>query len=470
MAKVYSPLLQGKIQPEIVKLAAPLLLSNFSQQFFYILDGLIVMRCLDEGAFAALGVASTVMSVLTFLLTGSCVGVSLILATQYGANDLKAFRKEMFLACCFGGAFSLSLTWVGLTCLPYFLQWIHTPQQLLSDVSAYLRLIFFGFIATYMFNLAMVHQRAVGRTKITLYLLFLSLALNAILDVLLIYVWPYGLRGAAWASVIAQAVAAVTGFVYIAFKMPQCLCTLADANCDGRLLLSTVRYATVIAIHSSIIYVGKVILQGLINPLGVGAIAAYTAATRLEGVANAVAGSCSDASSVFVAQNTGAGNETRAMRGFRTSMVLIITAGLICAVLIWTTAYPCLKVLLGNVAPENIEQGMGYLRSVAYFYVLCFVCNGFVGFFRGVGDIMTPCYGTFMQISVRVVLTWLWASSWGLAAVGWATGMGWIVLTSYGLWMLHRHNRGYITQNWRVWLRHCQALWTHTHMWLHGRV
>lgn len=316
-------LTEGNIKNQLIKLAVPLLIGNIFQQFYNLVDTVIVGKYIGENAFAGLGVAGTVMNLFIFLIGGCCTGVSVILSMFYGKQDMKEYRKESFLAVTFGLLFTFFLSFISIISLPSILKLINTPAEIEIYVSQYLTIIFIGLFVTFLYNLFASQLRSMGNTRFALIFLVISIICNVILDFIFIKYLHFGISGAAWATVISQGISAFLCFLYIKKYFSECIFTKLDMIFDGILLKKTLYFASISALHQSSLYIGKILVQGAVNTLGPFGIAAYTATNRIEGIANTFAISGTEAISVFIAQNIGAGNKKRAYEGFKTSLVLM---------------------------------------------------------------------------------------------------------------------------------------------------
>ncbi|MBQ2791893.1 MAG: MATE family efflux transporter [Oscillospiraceae bacterium] len=430
-------LLKGSIAPQLAALSLPLLLGNVLQQLYNGVDAFILGRWAGDEAFAAVGIAGSVMNLFIFVLGGICAGISVLFAQLHGAGDQKGYRREMFLSLTFGGGFTLGLMILCLLAKHPVLRLIQTPAELLPLVSDYLSVIIGGFLATYLYNLCAAALRSVGRTGAALLFLALSMGGNALLDLLFVAVWQKGVAGAAWATVLSQAFSALASGIYLLRTVPAARFHRSDMVLDKALLRDTARLGLVSAMHQSSLYIGKLLVQGAVNTMGTAGIGAYTAATRIEGFINSFSDSGAEAISVFVAQNTGAGQKARARQGLSCGMKLMILLCLAAALGMAVFAPQLIGVFLTE-SGEALEEGTSYLRLVAVFYVCNFIGAAFVGFFRGTGRVQLPVIGTTVHISVRVLLSYLLVGKLGLSAVALATGIGWIVVSSLHTFFYHR--------------------------------
>lgn len=326
--KYTTNLTEGNIKRELFILMLPLLLGNILQQLYNTIDAIIVGRFVSQTAFAAVGVAGTIMNLFIFILSGSCTGISIIFAHFYGANDLSSFRKESFLATIFGATLTFVLSIFSILILSPLLNIINTPHEVASIATSYLNIIFCGLIATYFYNLLSATLRAVGNTKSALIILMFSMIMNTVLDLVFVAVCNFGIQGAAFATVLSQTLASLLCFIYIRKNISFLLFKKEDMKFEWKLLKLTISYSLISALHQSSLYIGKLLVQGAVNIMGTDMITAYTATTRIEGFANSFGDSGAEAISIFVAQNTGNKDRKRAKQGFYTGLIIMVCLGI----------------------------------------------------------------------------------------------------------------------------------------------
>lgn len=424
-------LTQGSIPRQLIWLALPLICGNILQQLYNTVDAFIIGRFLGGAAFGAVGVAGTVMNLFIFILSGCCTGIAVLFAQFYGSRDLASFRREGFLSLVFGLLLTAVLGLGGLVLLGPLLGLIQTPGELRPLVTEYLNVIFLGLPVTFLYNLGSAALRAAGNTLAALLPLAAATMLNVGLDLLFVGACSMGIAGAAIATVLAQGFAALLALGYLRWRMPQLLFGREDLHLDWDMLRRTASFGLVSALQQSAVYIGKLLVQGAVNSMGNEAINAYTAATRIEGFANSFGDSGAEAVSVFVAQNTGAGEKKRVKRGFFTGMALMIALGLTMSLIMFVGARASLTLMLGESGLDALEGGMAYLRLIALVYVMCFIGSAYVGLYRGIGWVSVPVIGSSLQITIRVILAYALADSWGVAGVALATGIGWSAIITY---------------------------------------
>lgn len=422
-------LTQGNISRQLIALSVPLLVGNILQQLYNTIDAVIVGNFVGDTAFAAVGVAGSVMNLFLFLISGGCDGVGTLLSQFYGAEDGPAFRREFYLSGLFGAGACVMLTALGLAVLSPLLDLLRTPTNVAACAEDYLRIIFLGFPAAFAYHLASGVLRAVGNTRAALGFLALSMGANLILDLALVP--SMGTAGAALATVLAQALAACLCAAYLRLRFPALMFRREDMVMDLPLLKRTARFSSVTALHMCNLYIGKLLVQGTVNSLGEEAIVAFTAATRIEGFANSFGDSGAAAVAVFTGQNTGAGEDGRVREGFLKGQRLLFAFGIFMSLVMILGAEPCLRLVLPAGGTAALAPAMGYLRLVACFYLFNFLGSGQAGYFRGRGLVHLPVIGATGHISLRVLLSFLLVPVMGLPAVALATGLGWVGVVTF---------------------------------------
>ncbi len=417
---------RNTITYELARIAAPLVMGSILQQLYNAADSIIIGRFLGENAFAATGVAGTLMNLFIFVLSGCCTGVSIILAQLYGKQEHGEYRQEFFIATVAGLSLAVVLSAVGSVFLTPILRLLQTPEELLGYARAYLLVILLGIPITFLYNLFAAVLRSIGNTRAALIFLIVAVIGNVGMDCLFIVMFQMGVAGAAWATILAQLLSAVLCFFYIRRTIPHLLFGRQDMKMDGRLLKKTAHFGLVSALQQSSLYIGKLLVVGRVNQLGTASVAAYTATMRIEGFLNTLGDGGATASSVLVAQNYGRGDRASIRRIHGVSLRMHITVGLFSSALMFAAAAPASRLFLPDGGAETIRLCVSYLRCVAVFYVLNFIGFAFNGYFRGIGRVSVPTMGSTLHISLRVILTYALAARMDITAVALATGLGWI--------------------------------------------
>ena len=425
MKEKTNKLTEGNIRSSLIMLAVPLLLGDILQQFYNTVDAVIIGRYVGEAAFAAVGISGTLMNLFIFIISGCCIGMTVLFARFYGEGDRAKFRQEFFIALSFGGLFTIFISIVGVLLLPYILKLMSTPDEAFYHARSYLFIIFSGLIATYLYNMFSAVLRASGNTKSTLYFLFTGIISNIFLDLLFVAVFEMGMHGAALATVMSQLISAGLCFLYIYFTMPELVFTRDDMKFDAGLLKATFNYGSISALQQSSLHIGKILVQSCVNGLGLSAISAYTATTRIEGYVNSLGVSGTQAQSIFTAQNYGAGKFERVKKGALSGTFMYIILGAVLAPCMVIFSKPMILLMLPEADSATVAEGCSYLMWLAPFYIFDYVGCIMSGYFRGIGKMNWAFYLTFGQVALRVIFSYILVSSMQLSGVALATGIGW---------------------------------------------
>ena len=442
-----SQLTSGPITSQLLRLCLPLLAANVLQQLYNMINALVVTHYLGHDAFAALGVAESVMNLFIYVITGACMGASVLIARFYGEGNLPKLRQQLFVSgVLIGGATVVAVSLV-LLFLPQLLGLIQTPSELMVHVSSYLQIVLVGMIFTFAYNYLASTLRAVGNTKAALGFLLLSLGYNLVAAWVLVAVLDLGIQGTALATATAQLLSALLCYLYLRKKMPHLMMGREDMKLDGRLMRLTISYGAVAALQQSSLYLGKLMVQSAVNGIGTTAISAFTATTRIENFSQTFGISGCEAIAIFVAQNQGAGKYRRATQGFYRGGAIVVGIGVLFSFLLSLGGHILVLPFL-NGEPDAIVLGASYLRWMGLFYFLSFIGHVYVGHYRGIGRMNITFWGTTIQIAVRVVCTYLLVNSMGLDAVAFATGLGWLVIVLFHstVYYLERKGIGYPIQ------------------------
>lgn len=424
-------LTSGSITPQLLQLCFPLLVGNVLQQLYNIINSLVVTHYLGNNAFAALGVAESVMNLFIYAISGACTGASVLVARFYGKKDFARLRQQLYVTGVLIGGCTLAAVVLGQVFLPQLLQLIHTPAELTRDASTYLRCILVGMLFTFTYNFLAATLRAVGNTRTALYFLLASLAYNLAAAWFLVSVLKLGILGTALATSSAQLLSTLLCLLYIRKKQPFLRVGRADMKLSRTMLRETSSYSVIAALQQSSLYLGKLMIQSAVNSLGTAAISGFTAATRVENFIQAFGISGSESIGIFVAQNLGAKEDRRALQGFLHGFVILVGAGLAFSVALVLGGDLFVAPFLAPQETQALYCGGAYLRLLGWFYFLSFTGHAYVGHFRGEGRMNITFWGTTAQIAVRVAGTYLLVSRMGLNATALSTGVGWVIIVIF---------------------------------------
>ncbi len=430
---------EGNVTKQMVWFSMPLLFGNVLQQLYSAAAVVIVGNFAGKMALAAVGTAAPIMNILTFLMVGITMGVSILMSEFFGASEYEKLKQEEVTSILSGLLFTICLSIITFFLIKPLLLLIKTPDEIIPQAVAYLEIIVVGLIFTFLYNILSSSLSSIGDSKTPLFFLIISSILNISLGITLVRDFGMGVRGVAYATVIAQAVSAVLCAAYIYWKVPVLRFHIRDLKINFTLLTQTASYSSVSAIQQTFLYVGIFILQGAVNPLGVDAIAAYNAVTRIDGFILAPTGSLAIALTTFISQNRGAKKTERIHQGMKASVGIGAIYCIVLTVFVFFFAQTLMKFFLDSGEINAIELGVKYLKIMAVFYILPAFCDSFQGFFRGLGRMDITLYATIVQIPIRVILSYILVEYFNVAAVAIGVTLGWICMIGYEAYEYRRY-------------------------------
>lgn len=423
-------LTSGPITGQLIRLCLPLLAANVLQQLYNIINSLVVTYYIGGDAFAALGVAESVMNLFIYVITGACMGSSVLVARFFGEENFPRLRQQLFVSGVLIGGTVLAAVSLTLLFLNPLLVLIQTPPELMGYVTDYLRIILVGMVFTFAYNYLAATLRAIGNTQAALFFLLISLGYNLGAAWVLVAQLGLGIQGTALATSSAQLLSALLCLVYIRKKQPFLMIQRSDMRMDPTLMRLTASYGAVAALQQSSLYLGKLIVQSAVNGISTAAISAFTATTRVENFSQAFGISGCEAIAIFVAQNQGAKKHRRALDGFRNGAAMVVGIGVVFSLLLTFGGHALVTPFLDGDG-ASIDLGASYLLWMGPFYFLSFIGHSYVGHYRGIGRMNVTFIGTTLQIAVRVIGTYALVGLLGLNAVALATGLGWVVIVLF---------------------------------------
>lgn len=436
-----SNMTDGRIPGKLVKFAVPMILGNLFQLTYNAVDSIIVGRYAGEDALAAVGTANPIMNIIIFFIVGICLGASVLMSEYYGAGDLETLKKEISTTFLGGFFFTIGITIICLISTKHILLLIHTPIEIIDSAVQYLRIIFLGLLFTFLYHVCASALRSIGDSKTPIYFLILSSCVNAALDIVFVGWNNLGVIGAAYATVIAEAVSALLCVTYIYWKVPLIRLKRMEIVLDKTLLVLTIQYSWPSAMQQTVLYIGKVLVQSAVNPLGVEAIAAFNAVNRVDDFAFAPQQSIAQSMTVFIAQNRGAKKEERIQSGFLAGIVIEIAYCLSLLVVIYLGAPYVMQLFVTQKESEIVVLGTTYLRYMAFFYILPGFTNGIQGYFRGMGWMKVTFAATSVQMISRVIFAYLFISRFGFTSIAFACFGGWICMLTYEVPQYFRYRK-----------------------------
>ncbi len=428
-------LTSGSVTGAMLRFALPMILGNLLQQLYNIADTIVVGRALGADALAAVGSAYTLMTFLTSILLGLCLGSGAFFSMCFGARDEERLRGGVFAAFVLIGAAAVLINAAVYALTDPILRFLRTPQAVYGLMRDYVTVVFAGILATFLYNFFASLLRAVGNSTVPLLFLAVSALLNVGLDLLLVLVIPWGVRGAALATVLAQWIAGAGLTAYALARFP----ALRPARRHMRLRRSVVRdivqLSSLTCVQQSVMNFGILMVQGLVNSFGPAVMAAFAAAVKIDSFAYMPVQDFGNAFSTFVAQNYGAGRTERIRRGIRSAATAATAFCLVVTALVCAFAGPLMRIFVGAGEEEIVAIGVGYLRIEGAFY--CGIGWLFLlyGLYRAVKRPGMSVVLTAISLGTRVALAYLLSAipAVGVAGIWAAVPIGWLLADATGV-------------------------------------
>lgn len=415
--------------------AAPMILGNLFQQLYNMADSVIVGQFAGVDALAAVGASYALTTVFVMLAIGGGNGSAVVTAQYLGAKRYRELKTSISTALTAFLALGILLAAAGYFGSGMILTALKTPENILGMARQYLNIYFAGLPFLFLYNVLASMFNALGDSKTPLYLLIFSSVVNVGLDIWFVAGFSMGVAGVAIATVIAQGTAAVISFLLLLRKLRDYevpdddACKAGDRKLfDADMLAHMVKMAIPTMLQQSIVSVGMLLVQSVINRFGSDVLAGYTAAGRIESICIVPMIAAGNAVATFTAQNVGAGKHERVREGYRSAYGMVFGFAAVICIAVLLSRKALIGMFLdgaGNAAAY--ETGISYLSFIAFFYVLIGLKAITDGVLRGSGDVGVFMAANLINLSIRVSAAYLLAPVLGAAAVWYAEPMGWAV-------------------------------------------
>ena len=432
-------LTKGSITKSMLLFAGPMILGNLLQQLYNIADTLIVGQFLGPGPLAAVGSSFTLMTFLTSIILGLCMGSGVVFSMLFGAGETDRLKNSLFISFALIGAAAIVIEILSLALLSPLLTVLQVPADIRAETGVYLQVIFLGIFFTFIYNYFACVLRAIGNSAVPLIFLSISPVLNIVLDLAFIIVFKMGVAGAAWATIIAQGVSAGSIMVYCLLRVPQIRPQKQHLHFERTAAWNIARYSFLTCIQQSVMNFGILMIQGLVNSFGVSVMAAFAAAVKIDSFAYMPVQDFGNAFSTFIAQNYGAGKQERIRGGIRSAVFCALAFCAVVSLIVCLFARPLMLIFVKPEETQIIAIGMQYLRIEGACYAGIGCLFLLYGLFRGIGRPAVSIVLTVVSLGTRVALAYLLAPipAFGLPAIWWAIPIGWFLADFTGL-LLYR--------------------------------
>jgi putative MATE family efflux protein len=410
----------------IAVFAVPLLLGNVVQQLYQVTDAFVVGRSLGVDALAAVGSTGSLLFLLLGFAWGMTSGFAIPTAQAFGAGDPAAVRRSVATGTVLTAGASVVLTIGALLLTGPALRLLQTPPELIGPATTFAAVSFGGAAATCFFNYLSAIIRAIGDSRTPLVFLALCCGFNVVLVVLLVHGAGLGVGGAAFATVVSQALSVALCLLYIRRSVPALHLRRTDFRLPRESVMTHLRLGLPMGFQASVIAIGSLVVQLRLNELGADAVAAYTTAARVDGLAVTFLGSLGLAVSTFVAQNHGGGRPDRIRTGVSQAVVMsVIVAGVLGVVLV-TAGSSIVALFVGAGEQDVVDMASQFLTVNGLTYWALGILFVLRGSLQGLGHALIPTLTGVVELVMRVGAALVLGAAFGYAGIIWGNPLAWI--------------------------------------------
>lgn len=422
-------LTEGKILKTMLMFAFPMILGNLLQQIYNIADTMVVGRFLGAEALAAVGSAYTLMTFLTSVLIGLCMGSGAVFSIAYGAGNEQELKKSIWVSFIFVGFITIVMNIFVFVWTDPVLKLLQIPKEVYPLMETYIRIIFLGIVFVFLYNFFACLLRAMGNSVVPLWFLAASSVLNIILDLWFVAGLGKGVEGAAAATVIAQMAAGIGIAVYTLWKVPSLRMEKKYMHMEKSILNRVMQYSVLTCAQQSVMNFGILMIQGLVNSFGTIIMAAFAVAVKIDTLAYMPAQEFGNAFSLFISQNYGAKKYHRIQKASGMAVKVSVGFCLVISLIVWIFAAPLVKIFLADPQPAIVSAGVDYLHIEGAFYWGIGCLFLLYGLYRGIEQPAMSLILTVISLGTRVVLAYVLAPmpQFGVNAIWWAIPIGWIL-------------------------------------------
>lgn len=411
------------------KFSLPLLFSVVFQQLYNIVDSIVAGRFIGEDALAAVGASYPITMIFMAVATGSNIGCSVIISQLFGGKEFKKMKTAVSTSLISILSLGVFLTVLGLAVSSPLMRLMHTPDNIFADAETYLGIYIGGLLFLFLYNICTGIFTALGDSKTPLYFLIFSSLLNIALDLIFVIVFKMGVAGVAWATFLAQGLSSVLASVTLSGRLKGIQTEGTHARFSGRMLGKICIVAIPSILQQSFISIGNLLIQSLVNGYGSAVIAGYSAAVKLNTFSITSFTTLANGLSSYTAQNIGGAKPERVKKGFRAGVAMALVVVLPFFLAYFTFSQSMLGIFLKSSSADAIKAGVSFLRIAAPFYFVISLKLMADGVLRGAGSMVPFMIATFVDLILRVVLSYVLSGPFGFGSDGiWMSWpIGWTI-------------------------------------------
>ncbi len=421
-------LTKGNIIRLLLAFSIPLLIGNVFQQLYNIVDTKIVGELLGEDALAAIGAGSPIFNLIISALNGMGNGFGIVVSKHYGAKNMKKMRQAVANSVVLSIGISVAVTIFSLFLIRPLLNLLNTPEDILPQCMAYIRVIILFMIFTTAYNLCAAVLRALGDTLRPLIFLAVATVINIGLDLLFVGYFKLDVQGAAYATVIAQAVSFICCIIYIIKKCPELHLKRTDFSFEGSMLWDLIGQGAAMAFMLCFVCIGTLILQSAINKFGTKIIAAHTIARKLSEIGMLPFATLGVAAATFTGQNYGAYKFDRIRTGIRDAIFLSWIWSVVVILAVYAASPMLIRLISGATTQEIIDTAKWYLRFDTPFYFILGIVIVVRNSLQGLGRKLIPMLASVIELVGKLIIAWVLADRMGYFGIIISEPVIWILM------------------------------------------
>ena len=410
----------------ILFFSIPLLIGNIFQQFYSMVDTIIVGKFLGVKALAAVGSTSSMSFLILGFILGLCSGFSVLISQRFGANDNEGLKEAVASSIILSIAMAIIITIISIFTAKPLLRLMNTPKDIINDSYSYIVIIYAGTFAAFFYNMISSILRSIGDSKTPLYFLIVSSILNIVLDLVFIINFKIGVAGAAYATVISQGVAGLLCIIYTAKKYPILKLEKKHFITGTKHFVTHLKIGLPMALQFSITAIGVIILQSAINSFGSNVVAAHTSASKVEQLVMQPSITFGVTMATYCAQNLGAGNIERIKEGVKKCTMINIIIGLISGFILILFGEFFIKMFISNSDNSVIDTAKLYLTTVSIFFIPLSLIFIYRNALQGMGYTFIPMMAGFYELLARTVVAFTLPTFIGYLGICIASPVAWL--------------------------------------------
>lgn len=417
---------EGNSSALIFKFAIPMLIGNIFQQLYNVVDSIVVGRYVGKEALAAVGASFPLIFMLISFVVGVAMGTTIIISQYFGAKDMRMVKRSIDTMYIYLFVAAIVVTIIGIALSGSIFRLIDLPKEVIPQAVTYFNVYLTGMVFFFGYNGISSVLRGLGDSKTPLYFLVISTIMNVLLDLLFVAVFNWGVAGAAWATVISQAGAFVTGIIYLNRTHEIVKLNSLKLVFDKAIFRKSLIIGLPTGLQQTFVSLGMLAITKIVNGFGTDVIAAYSAAGRLDSLAGMPAMNFGAALSTFVGQNLGARKPERVRQGLWATFLMSGALALIISFFVIIFRHPLMELFTTD--SSVIEIGARYLLIVSSFYIFFSTMFVIGGVLRGAGDTLIPMFITLFALwAIRIPAAWIMSRHFGVDGIWWSIPIAWFI-------------------------------------------